>query len=217
MKEIKYFEKYYITTCGKVISKHTKRIMSYYIDNLGYKCVKLKKDDKTVSVRIHRLVGYTYLDLDKESDNVINHLDGNKLNCSVLNLEISTNQENTIHAYEKNMYDTRNKISLKTVNIHNNEIFICNSLRDCERKTGINRKTIKSIIEGIISNDTGFEFRIIDFDTAFRIKDELGNDFRSCLQCSQHYGFDSGRFAEKCKHSEGVFKYKNICFEKYYV
>ena len=216
MRELKYFNNYYITTCGKVISKKTNKVISTYIDTVGYKCVTLKNKNKYIHIRIHRLMGFAFLGVQRyDYRNQINHIDGNKLNCYLNNLEVISNKGNTEHGYDNNLYTTRNRISIKVYNNKNNKYFICKSMRECEKITGINRKKIKSYIDGIITNTSDYIFTIIDCDIPFRIKDSIGNDFRSCRQCSIYYGFDEGNFNKKCKNSKYFFVYKNIKFEKY--
>lgn len=218
MKEIKYFKNYYITTCGEVISKFTGLRMRTYLDTVGYKCVTLKNDKKDIHMRVHRLMGFTYFGLDRnDKDKQINHKDGNKLNCSILNLEILSNKQNTEHGYDNNLYTTRNRINILVYDKINNKYFKCKSIRECEKITHINRKLIKLYIDNIRNNNSNYTFEILSFDKPFRIKDENGNDFRSCRQCSLFYGFDERRFSEKCKKALDKFEYKKIKFEKYYI
>lgn len=218
MKEIKYFNNYYITTCGKIISKKSNKIITTYLDTVGYKCVTLKNNKKDIHIRVHRLMGFTYLGVARNDRYTqINHKDGNKLNCSLLNLEIVRNKENTEHGYNNNLYTTRNRIEVEIYDKTTNTYIICKSLRACEKLTGINRKLIKLYIDNIRNNVSQYEFKIINFDKPFRIKDKFGNDFRSCRQCSLYYGFNERNFSIYCKSIENEFIYNDIEFEKYYV
>lgn len=218
MTEIKYFYNYYITTCGKVISKKTNKVMTPYIDTVGYMCVTLDNGEKDVHVRVHRLMGFTFLNVGRNDyKKQINHIDGNKLNCSLNNLEVVSNKYNTEHGYDNNLYTTRNKIQVEVYDKIKNSYYICKSMRECEKITGINRKMIKLYIDGLRNNNTNYDFKIIGYDIPFRIIDEYGNDFRSCRQCSIYHGFNERGFATKCKDSENVFVYNDIKFEKYYV
>ena len=65
MKEITGFNNYYITTCGEVISKRTNKKMNKTLDTVGYYWVGIVSNDGILKkIRIHRLMGITYLGLD---------------------------------------------------------------------------------------------------------------------------------------------------------
>lgn len=72
------------------------------------------KNDKTytglVQVPVHRLVALTWVDNpDPSSKNMVNHIDGNKLNNHVDNLEWCTCSENNQHAYDTGLKDRSHK------------------------------------------------------------------------------------------------------------
>jgi len=72
--------------------------MKYVVSIHGYKRITLCKDGKHKQFFIHRLVALAFL---KNSYNkpMINHIDGNKLNNELSNLEWCTHSENLLHAY----------------------------------------------------------------------------------------------------------------------
>lgn len=110
-KDVVGFEGYYQVSClgmvrsvdrlltysnGK-IANHKGRVLRYTPDKQGYLKVGLNKNDKVVSRRIHRLVATAFIDnelLKRE----VNHIDGNKQNNTITNLEWCTPSENNIHA-----------------------------------------------------------------------------------------------------------------------
>jgi hypothetical protein len=63
----------------------------------GYLGVHLRKNGKGKSVLVHRLIGMAFLGL--RDDQELNHVDGNKINNNLSNLEISTRSENCKHAF----------------------------------------------------------------------------------------------------------------------
>lgn len=70
----------------------------------------IKANYKTESGRksegIHRLV-YRYFKGEIPNGMVINHLDGNKRNNHIDNLELTTQSENIKHAYKNNLFTNR--------------------------------------------------------------------------------------------------------------
>jgi len=54
-------------------------------------------DSKTY--RLHRIIAQTFIE-NPENKEQVNHIDGNKLNNAVSNLEWVTNQENQIHKFQ---------------------------------------------------------------------------------------------------------------------
>lgn len=99
-KEYPLDKRFLVSNMGEVknkisgkIYKTQKNIEGYlgFVVSLGHrKMYKLYK--------IHRMVAQTFLD-NPDDKPCVNHIDGNKQNNSVLNLEWVTYRENTIHAY----------------------------------------------------------------------------------------------------------------------
>lgn len=69
-----------------------------------YKTVNLIKDGRPVARKIHRLVAQAFIP-NPENKLTVNHIDGDKLNNRVENLEWATLQENAWHAWETGLCD----------------------------------------------------------------------------------------------------------------
>lgn len=100
-KPIKGYEKYLISNKGNVknINGKIKKI-NYGICAYGY--LDLWKNNKGTKFRVHRLVAETFIEntFNKEQ---VNHIDGNKKNNCVNNLEWVTPKENIRHAIENDL------------------------------------------------------------------------------------------------------------------
>lgn len=77
-------------------------------DNKGYLYVTLCNSDGSKKHFIHKLVAAAYIP-NPDRKPQVNHIDGNKLNCKVSNLEWCTNQENQDHARATGLYDSQLK------------------------------------------------------------------------------------------------------------
>lgn len=98
MKEIKGFKDYYITEDGKVFSKKRNIYLSPFKKQGGYLRVSLfngKHNHKS----IHRLVAEAFISNPNNYPEV-NHIDGNKQNNNINNLEWCTPSQNQKHAFE---------------------------------------------------------------------------------------------------------------------
>ena len=128
-KDIKDYEGLYqVSNYGRVKSmertvkgpkgnkKIKSRIMQEYKNKFGYSIISLSKSGKTKNFQIHRLVAQAFIPNPLELPQV-NHIDGNKDNNSVNNLEWITNRDNVIHAYKNNLRETI-KIDKETSKSH---------------------------------------------------------------------------------------------------
>ena len=110
MIKIENFDRYYVTKNGEVISvKNDKTIRrKTYITKNGYEIVKLAKKGKYVRKLVHRLVAEAYIP--NFTNNLeVNHIDGNKLNNSLSNIELVTHYQNMKHAHQNKLIDKHKK------------------------------------------------------------------------------------------------------------
>lgn len=90
------YEAYSINKNGVVKNNKTGRILRQYEEPSGYIRLTLMKNGKPKRLFVHRLVGNTFISNEKQLPQ-INHIDGNKKNNSVENLEWVTLKENQQH------------------------------------------------------------------------------------------------------------------------
>jgi len=105
------------------------KILKPVIDNTGYYVVSLWKNNKHSRPHIHRLVAQTFIPTIKNKPH-INHIDGNKLNNFINNLEWCTPKENVVHAYRTGLNENNRKINQYDLN--GNFIKTWNSIKEAQ-------------------------------------------------------------------------------------
>jgi hypothetical protein len=99
MKQITNYPNYYVSLDGKVFSLNSMKWLKPRKCNNGYYQVQLFNNDGDKFLLVHRLVAEAYL-INNEQKKTVNHLNGDKSNNSLLNLEWSTYSENMKHAFK---------------------------------------------------------------------------------------------------------------------
>lgn len=174
-KDIKGYEKLYqISSLGRVKKLTSSdsigrikltRIMSIQ-ENRGYLKIRLSKNNIRKNYLIHRLVAIAFIS-NLEDKIEVNHIDGNKLNNQVDNLEWVTSSENQLHAYKtgldkpttKARNDYRSKPVLQILN--GNIINEFPSVGEAQRRTGFCQGAISSCCRGHQKIAYGFVWKYL--------------------------------------------------------
>ena len=151
-KDIKGYEGLYaITDEGQVYSYQNKRFLTPAKCGSGYLKVILcrgKEDHK--NLMIHRLVAEAFIPNPDEKVTV-NHIDGNKQNNVVSNLEWNTYSENLKHAYSHELSSWNEKKGRPMRSVHK-----------IDKVSGEILKTYGSISEAIKDMDGDRQSQIVD-------------------------------------------------------
>lgn len=148
-KDIEGYEgRYSISTFGRVYSHLTSKYLKPKIDNKGYLSVHLR-GSKESHPTLHRLVAYHFIknELGKET---VNHIDGNKKNNHVTNLEWSSHSEQINHALSMNLIKPRgNHIYSDEFKFKVKEYYLTNkcSLYELASLFNISQRSAKRFIE----------------------------------------------------------------------
>ena len=166
-KDIKDYEgKYQISNLGNVKSinyNHTgkEKILKLKINRRGYQFITLYKDNKKYYPAVHRLVAETFI-LNPDKLEQVNHIDGNKRNNSVSNLEWCTNLENMRHADRTGLSNHRGTIkAVEQLDLNGNVINKFEALADAGKFLGIKGKPvgISKVINGKRKTAYGYKWR----------------------------------------------------------
>ena len=87
---------------GKVNRLVKEKILTSKISRTGYEITHLRKDGKNCHPSVHRLVAEAFIP-NVDLKPTVNHIDGDKLNNNVNNLEWATHKEQSDHAFNSNL------------------------------------------------------------------------------------------------------------------
>ena len=107
MKQIPGFPNYTICKDGIVMGKAEKK---QTLGKNGYRYVTLYSNNQSKKLYIHRLLAELYIP-NPECKRTVNHIDGNKQNNCLTNLEWATDGENIKHAYDNGLNKGRSNIN----------------------------------------------------------------------------------------------------------
>lgn len=151
-KIINDFEMYEVSNYGRVRNIRTGRIRKTRIKNNGYEIVDLCNEKGVFTRHIHRLVGEAFL---PNPNNLpeINHIDENKLNNNVNNLEWTTHHKNIYHSIDK-MGGPKKIKCIETGVIYK-------SITEAANDTGIERRGINRVVVGKGKTAGGYHWEYV--------------------------------------------------------
>jgi hypothetical protein len=149
-------KKYYVSNFGRFKNSFGTVMENYKTTDNGYIRVYIYK--KTFA--LHRLVALTFLE-NSEKKETVNHIDGNKLNNSVDNLEFSTNQEQQIHKFKIGL---GNNFTRKIIqyDLEFNKIKEFNSIVEASTELNIGKAGINATCLYKQKQSGGYIFRYIE-------------------------------------------------------
>jgi len=129
-------------------------ILEQRIDRAGYYTVRLTKPGRLSSTQyVHRLLGFAFIE-NPLNKCCINHIDGNKLNNNLKNLEWVTKAENMQHAYDIGLSKIQSKSVYDTCTGK-----IYSSIKEAANALNINYGTCRNYLNGNIkTNNTCLRF-----------------------------------------------------------
>lgn len=95
---------YYVRDNGTIYSKASNKILSPQLDKDGYEKIQMiSTDEKRHRYSVHRIVLENFMPIESMEKLQVNHIDGNKRNNNLSNLEWVTCKENITHAIENRL------------------------------------------------------------------------------------------------------------------
>ena len=156
--KIEGFEKYEVSNLGRVRNIETGIVLKPQLRRDGYLMHGLCENNKMKFLLLHRIIATTFID-NPEGKPCVNHIDENKLNNDLSNLEWCTVKENNVHGTR--IKRAAEKLSKKVIqlDLNDNVLNEFESIRQAERETGIPNGNISSCCNGKLKSAGGFKWR----------------------------------------------------------
>ena len=156
---------YQVSNLGRVKRVTTGRILKGCKNSKGYLLVNLCENSIVSSKKIHRLVAQAFIP-NTDNKSQVNHIDENKTNNMVSNLEWMTAKENLNHG-------TRNErigkaisklksIPIIATNIKTGESTEFYGARECARQLGLHQGSITKVLKGRYKQTGGYTFKYLN-------------------------------------------------------
>jgi predicted transcriptional regulator len=153
--------RYLVSRDGRIYSTIQNKIIGFRINRKGYEQSYIKHA-KGQATLVHRIVAQTYIGSPPIGKYAINHIDGNKKNNNLKNLEYCSNKENSFHAMESGLLTHRkyNKEDIENIFIDYN-----NGMKTIEiaEKIASTASEVGKILKGkIYSNFVNSPYKKLD-------------------------------------------------------
>lgn len=163
---------YTVSPDGRVFNKNGHELRPA-VNRDGYKMVVLCDKGQMKTCTVHRLVAEAYIP-NPENKYAVNHIDGDKTNNNVSNLEWCTASENQKHAYKlglsvSNLTDEARKNGSRISKERNSRAVkvretgtVYASIHDCARELKCDLGAVSKCCNGIAKRHHGYHFSFAD-------------------------------------------------------
>ena len=149
---------------GKSARTVEETILKGSIDRSGHRKVELWKDGKKKSHKVHRLVAETFKKNPKNKE-LVGHIDGNKLNNRVENLEYMTRDEVALllkRFSPEKLKPSEKRLKKVSRRVRRSDGKMFNSVSEAARYVGSHKQNIIQCCQGKINKAKGWGWEYVD-------------------------------------------------------
>jgi hypothetical protein len=168
-------KQYFVSNLGRYKNSSGTIMSNYKVNENGY--IRVYIFNKTYA--LHRLVALTFIE-NPENKEQVNHIDGNKLNNAVSNLEFVTNQENQIHKFQIGLGNNFTR-KITQYDLQMNKIKDFNSIVEASKELNIGKSNIRGLLTNNGKSAGGFIFKYLEDNNHYEPV-KLNNKGRNVVQ-----------------------------------
>ena len=159
MDKKRCYKGFYVDEDFNIYNIKTKRRLTPFVGSDGYLQVTRRAEDgRGFHQRVHVIFAHLFIP-NPNNYKYVNHIDSNKLNNSLENLEWCTNSYNVLHGWNSGNRTHRNNTKVRA--IKNGEIYEFSSIRQLGETLKLDRHKVARILKKEIKNRYDYEFEYI--------------------------------------------------------
>lgn len=158
---------YQVSNMGRIRNSKGK-IRKTFISEFGYERITLTKNRKQEKFQVHRLVAQAFIRLENDNEQV-NHIDGDKLNNKVNNLEWCSASENVQHAFKIGLHkaytgyrEMPNEKMVKKLTKDGKVICKYRTAGEAGRENNIESTNIRAVCRGKRKTAGGYKWEYVE-------------------------------------------------------
>lgn len=219
--QIKGYDNYFVTKEGYIYSEWLGNYMTINKNADGYGCVSLINKLGKTTFSVHKLVAKYFIG--PSTGKEVNHIDHNRCNNDVGNLEYVTKSENGMHKF-KNGRNSHLKRKIWQLSLDGVILNTFSSIAEASRKTFLTYVSIASAVQGKIKTYKGYRWQYYNTSIKSLIPDKtcskqvsIHHDdgitviLDSVKEAAKYYEMDSRRISDSCrsgrKYGDHIFMY----------
>jgi hypothetical protein len=152
-------KKYYVSNLGRFKDSEGLIRDNYKVNENGY--IRVYIYNKTYAV--HRLIAFAFLE-NPDNKEQVNHIDGNKLNNTLDNLEWVTNKENQVHKFKTGLGNNFTRTIIQ-YDLEGNLIKKFTSIVSAAKEMGVSKGNIQGVLLNKRKTAAGFIWKYLEDET----------------------------------------------------
>ena len=156
--KIEGFENYEVSNLGKVRNIKSGIMLKPWITKDGYLRHCLYKHNKRKNLLLHRIIATAFIDNPGKKPQV-NHIDENKTNNDLSNLEWCTVRENIIHGTRTKRVAEKHFKKVIQLDLNDNVLNEFESIKQAGQETGVFATSISACCNGKRKSAGGYKWR----------------------------------------------------------